>query len=310
VIARPGSSPAPTLRAAKSSEAATIQAIWEASHALDDPAGRPRGGWSVDVWATHACALALGEQLVGVAAVRADSPPADVVDGRIALDPAHRKPDLASLLVQGALDLARKIDGDVLRLFVPTRADWAQPAVAEGGFEPVRTVCHMLLAGDVAVPELDSPPGLAVRAMRDGEEPRVLEALNRNWADTWGFNPIGADMLAHDLEGQRAGMLLGVDSTDDSRILATCHAVFDPTDRNPDGRPRAWISNLTVDPDARSRGFGRALLLAGLNLLRQRGAGSITLGVDADDPAPVRLYESVGFKPVSSIQVWDKHLHG
>src|SRR5437764_9155774 len=100
-------------------------------------------------------------------------------------------------------------------------------------------------------------------------------------------------MLAGDLEGQREGMLLDVDTADDSRILATCHAVFDASDQNPDGDPHAWISNLTVDAEQRGRGLGRTMLQAGIAYLRGRGAGSITLGVDAGDPAPLTLYESV-----------------
>jgi ribosomal protein S18 acetylase RimI-like enzyme len=50
------------------------------------------------------------------------------------------------------------------------------------------------------------------------------------------------------------------------------------------------------------------MLLAGLRFLRSRGAGSITLGVDAGDPAPLRLYQSVGFKTFSSTHAWDKSL--
>jgi mycothiol synthase len=311
VIVGRGSSPAPTLRPGIPSEAATIQAVWEASHAEDDPAGRPRGGWSVDAWATSSCALLLGDEIVGVAAVRAE-PRAEIVESRIALEPAHRQPDLAKLLVDAAIDLARAAKARVLRIAVPDRADWAEPAVRGADFEPVRSVNHMLLAADVPLPELRVPAGVRIRAMQLEEEPHILKALNRNWADTWGFTPIRADMLAHDLEAQREGMLLGVDANDDRRILGTCHAVYDRADQNPDGHPRAWISNLTVDPDARGGGLGRAMLAAGLAFLRARGAASITLGVDADDPAPLRLYQSVGFQPISSIRIWDlgKGLYG
>jgi ribosomal protein S18 acetylase RimI-like enzyme len=84
--------------------------------------------------------------------------------------------------------------------------------------------------------------------------------------------------------------------------------VFDPTETNPDGQPRAWISNLTVDPEQRGRGLGRAMLLAGLASLRSRGAASITLGVDAGAATPLRLYQSVGFETVSTLQAWDKSL--
>ncbi len=114
------------------------------------------------------------------------------------------------------------------------------------------------------------------------------------------------EMLEEDLKGQREGMLLGVDASD--KIIATCHAVFDPSEQNPDGNPRAWISNLTVDPDLRQRGVARAMLSAGIAYLRNRGASSITLGVDADNPAPFRLYQSVGFAISSSSQAWDRTL--
>jgi ribosomal protein S18 acetylase RimI-like enzyme len=50
------------------------------------------------------------------------------------------------------------------------------------------------------------------------------------------------------------------------------------------------------------------MLAAGIADLRQRGAGSVTLGVDASDPAPFRLYRSVGFEVVTSQEAWDKKL--
>ena len=143
--------------------------------------------------------------------------------------------------------------------------------------------------------------------MRSGEETRVLDALNRSWSTTWGFVPIPLDMLERDLDGQREGMLLGF-LDGQPRIVGTCHAVYEPEEQNPDGLPRAWISNLTVDPDYRRRGIARAMLVAGISRLRQLGAGSITLGVDAGDPAPLQLYQSVGFTIVSSVEAWDRPL--
>ena len=134
----------------------------------------------------------------------------------------------------------------------------------------------------------------------------MLAALNRAWTGTWNFVEISYDMLEHDLRGQREGMLLGVDAAD--KIIATCHAVFDPSEQNPDGNPRAWISNLTVDPGFRGRGIARAMLAAGIAHLRSRGATSVTLGVDADNPAPFRLYQSVGFEITSRVEAWDAFL--
>ena len=50
------------------------------------------------------------------------------------------------------------------------------------------------------------------------------------------------------------------------------------------------------------------MLSAGIAFLRARGATSITLGVDANNPAPFRLYQSVGFEVATSQEAWDKAL--
>jgi mycothiol synthase len=306
LIYTPGKTGVARLRAAEPSETDAIQAVWEASYAHDDPASWSRGGWSVAAWATDTRVLELRRRIIGVVAVRAEPAPDGAMPARLALEPSAREPRNGPALVSGALALIREAGGERARLFVPTRAEWMQAAARSVGFEPVRTVAHMLLPASVPTPEANSIAGLHLRSIRPDEDLDVLAALNRNWAGTWNFVSIPFEMLEEDLVGQREGMLLGVDDGD--RIIATCHAVFDPRERNPDGNPRAWISNLTVDPGHRQRGIARTMLAAGLAHVRARGASSVTLGVDTNNPAPFRLYQSVGFEVVTSQEAWDKSL--
>jgi len=56
--------------------------------------------------------------------------------------------------------------------------------------------------------------------------------------------------------------------------------------------PSAWIGNLIVEPDFRSRGIGRALMEHGLDHLRERGATTIRL---EGDPQGIPLYRKLGF---------------
>jgi len=294
------------LRAAGPDEADAVQAVWESSNAEDDPASWSRGGWSVAGWATHTRVLEVDHRLVGVAAVRAEPAPDLAMPARVALEVSAREAPLAEKLVRSAVDLIRDAGGVRVRLFVPSRAEWTQTAARAEGFEPVRMIAHMLLPASAPTPRAAAVAGIHLRAIRPGEDRRVLSALNRNWAGTWNFVSIPFEMLEQDLDGQRDGMLLGVD--DDDRIIATCHAVYEPAGQNPDGNPRAWISNLTVDPGHRQRGIARFMLAAGIAHLRERGASSITLGVDANNPAPFRLYQSVGFEISTSTEAWDKDL--
>ncbi|MDQ6673639.1 MAG: GNAT family N-acetyltransferase [Chloroflexota bacterium] len=310
MIFAPGNAGVATLRAADASETDALQAVLEASTAQDDAAAWSGGGWSVAAWATHTRVLALDKRIVGVVAVRAEAAPDGGMPARVALEVAARQAPLATMLVEGAVDLVRQSGGVRARLFVPTGAAWVQTAAAADGFARARTIAHMLLPATAPAPAVPDNPEFRLRSMRAGEESHVLAALNRAWAGTWNFVPITLEMLQSDLHGQREGMLLAVERDAPDHIIATCHAVFAPGEQNPDGNPRAWISNVTVDPDFRGRGVSRSVLAAGIENLRARGATSITLGVDADNAAPFRLYQSAGFEVVSSQEAWDKVLNG
>src|SRR5207248_3674792 len=227
----PGKTGVARLRAADPAEADAMQAVWESSNAVDDPASWSRGGWSIGTWATDTRVLEMDSRVVGVVGVRAEPAPDGAMPARLALEVAERQPTQAGLLVAAAVDLIRAADGARVRLFVPSRANWMQAAAREVGFEPVRTIAHMQLPASTATPSAQLAAGLRVRSIRDGEDHAVLNVLNRNWAGTWNFVEITFAMLEEDLEDQRKGMLLAVDESD--RVVATCHAVYDPSEQNP-----------------------------------------------------------------------------
>ncbi len=61
----------------------------------------------------------------------------------------------------------------------------------------------------------------------------------------------------------------------------------------------AQILNLSVVPDARREGLGRALLQRFVDDARQLGAEQIFLEVRASNVAAISLYETEGFAPVA-----------
>jgi len=246
-------------------------------------------------------------QVIGLAAVHAGRGD-ELPEGRLALLPDRRTRRAARSLVDAALRIARGAGAERLRLVVPRVADWAAEAARRAGFEPVRETYVMLRpmsAGPLTSP---AEPAVRVRPLRAGEEPALLDALNRARTGTWGFGPIPPAALAGDLLDQRDGMLVAADAEDDARIVATVHAIFDPDARNLDGGAYAWISNLTTDSDWRGRGLGRLMLGQGIRSLQERGAESAMLGVDAGNTAAVGLYRSAGFGVVGMTDIWERPL--
>lgn len=55
------------------------------------------------------------------------------------------------------------------------------------------------------------------------------------------------------------------------------------------------LAELYVEPGARGRGIGRALMEAAMREARGRGADTMDIGVDEPDTAARRLYERLGF---------------
>lgn len=295
----------PRLRPAKMFDAVHVQEIWSASQEADDPGSRPRDGWwPILDWATTTHTLLADDETIGLAAVTVSSGDR-MAEGRLALLPARRTIGAARRLVQAALDLAGVSGAERLRLVVPGAARWASDAASGIGFEAIRATHVMLRPASAGPLPSVIVPAVRVRPLRPGEEPKLLDVLNRSWAGAWGFTPIPASALARDLRGQRDGMLLALDG-DDGQIVATVHAMFDPTAHNLDGGPYAWISNLTTDPDWRGRGLGRLMLSAGIQHLQERGAGSVMLGVDGGNDAAVGLYRSAGFRRMSTTELLER----
>jgi mycothiol synthase len=131
-----------------------------------------------------------------------------------------------------------------------------------------------------------------VRPFRVGQDEQAwLEVNNRafNWhAEQGGWD---AATLA-DREAQPwfdpEGFLL---HERDGRLAGFCWTKVHP-DNDP---PLGEIYVIAVDPAFQGLGLGRALAVAGLNWLADRGLGTAMLYVDGDNAPALHLYERLGF---------------
>jgi mycothiol synthase len=80
----------------------------------------------------------------------------------------------------------------------------------------------------------------------------------------------------------------------DGRMAGFCWTkVHEPTPIGDEELGEIYV--IAVDPDFHGRGFGRQLVLAGLEHLAGRGITTGMLYVDADNTPAVALYEQLGF---------------
>jgi len=170
------------------------------------------------------------------------------------------------------------------------------------GFSAERTLLQLerpLTDADAATtPELPGGLGIDVfRAATPGDAGDAAEWVRLN-ALVFATHPEQGAITEADLADRMnepwfdAGDLLLVRETrpgEPGRIVGYNWLKIEP------GATLGEIYVLGVHPDAAGAGLGRALMLAGLRRLRERGCTAVELYVEAESAAPVRLYRSLGF---------------
>lgn len=187
--------------------------------------------------------------------------------------------------------------------------DGGHPALmAEAGYEPVRHGFQMVRPTLDDQPDAPLPEGLEIREVRDEHLRQIWDASNEAFRDGWGYYPPTEsdyelflnDPLSRDRSLWRiawngdevAGQVRGYINEDENRLH---------------NRTRGWVENISVRRPWRHRGLARALMNATFKVLRERGMTEGALGVDAQNPTgALRVYESVGFRPVSQSTTYRK----
>ncbi len=133
-----------------------------------------------------------------------------------------------------------------------------------------------------------------VRQAREDDFERVTELL-----ELLGRAEVSADtrdecrrVFEAQLVGQESAPLVAEDET--GTVIACCSLHFRPRLNRP--VPDAWIPDLIVDPGARRRGAGRALLAEAERLARNRGCWQLTLESGHQRREAHQMYEAYGME--------------
>jgi mycothiol synthase len=198
------------------------------------------------------------------------------------------------LVAAELLDAAgRLVERGSLRLWAHGRNSVAAQAATQAGWQPVRTLLQLRRPlGDLNLPEPQLPDGVQLRAFRPGSDDQAWLAVN---ARAFASHPEQGRWTQADLADRLgapwfdpAGFLLAVRG---EQLLG-----YHWTKVHTEGpEPMGEVYVLGVDPAAQGLKLGKALLVAGLRHLRERGLGTVLLYVEADNSTARGLYEGIGF---------------
>ncbi len=191
----------------------------------------------------------------------------------------------------GALDASSRVD-DVARIALLTRLGFIQQEGYSLHFQRA-------LAAPLPAPQL--PAGFTLRHVTGEEEAETLAALHRA--------AFGTEFMT--LE-ERLAMMRTPDydptldlvvAAPDGRLAAYCMGLICYEENQHSGRNVGYTDPVATHPNFQRQGLARALLLAGLQKLQERGMDVAMLGTSSDNLPMQRAAQSVGFE-LESTTLW------
>jgi len=237
-----------------------------------------------------------GETAVGYAHVaRSDSFSPPHWEIGLVVRPDHRGTGLEAELLDAIVKHIADEGGGPAVLWLLGGDERGDEGVAAAGFSPQRDLLQMRVALPLGE-EPAWPVGTEIRAFVPGRDDDdwlevnnraftnhpeqggwVRETLRRRTAEPW-FDPAGF-LLAFDERG----------------LAGFCWTkIHPPGPDEPDALGEIFV--IGVDPSRHGAGLGRALTVAGLASLAERGARVGMLYVDGANEPALRLYRSLGFE--------------
>jgi mycothiol synthase len=231
--------------------------------------------------------LSADGEIAGYAYLDPPGPARADLSGELVIDPARRRQGLGLTLVRAVIAEA---DGHAVRIWAHGDLPAAAGLARSAGFERFRALWQMRRSLRQPIAEPAFPAGSTLRTFVPGRDEQEWLDLN---ARAFAKHPEQGAWTRDDLElREREGWFdpAGFFIAERHGAMAGFHWT---KIHAPSGIGEVYV--VGVDPGEQGTGLGRALTLAGLRYLRERGLPEAMLYVDEDNAPAIRMYSALGF---------------
>ena len=217
---------------------------------------------------------------------------------------AFRGRGLGRRLLRAAMEQVEALDVSVLHVQTSADADAACHLLESEGFEQVKDYWQMRWTPSTSsgrdLPELSLRPNFRLKPFALGEDEAMLTELqNAAFGQHWGFCPNTVEEIAARVR---------IANTDPGGIIFVMDgdrpAGYNWTLRNENRFGKVGFVSMTgVHPEYRGNGLGTAVVVTGMEYLRQQGVDAIELEVDSENTPARELYLKLGYRQVHH-SVW------
>lgn len=228
--------------------------------------------------------------MIGRAGVRPPNPDG-IAFGVVEVHPDYRKRGVGSTLYNMVEQQALALEVKSLIIEGNQRHTLLREFLQRRGFEFDRYSWEMLLPADHPVPAATLPPGISLRTFVPGQDEQLYHrTLNAAFADHFAHTDVPFAQILYIIKQPNFSADGVFFAFAGENVAGICVAL-----ERAGTAGEGWIEDLAVMPAYRRCGVGRALLLTGVNWLRQR-VSIVKLGVEGKNEKALPLYTSVGFQ--------------
>lgn len=177
------------------------------------------------------------------------------------------------------------------------------------GYQPVRNFYTMVRPDLENIPDLPLPAGYTIRSVEEEHLPIILAASIEAFRDHWGYSAATEPTLEEIKEDPDFDPSLWRVAWKDDQVAGMVLSYITRAENQEYQRLRGYTENICVRRPYRKQGLAHSLIAASLFALRERGMQEAALHVDTENlSGALRLYESLGFRPVSRHSTYRKPL--
>jgi len=201
---------------------------------------------------------------------------------------------------------AESADGDAVEVKIwqaPRRTNGTAHRLLEAaGYTRGHHYVQMEAEIAAGVPEAVWPAGVTLRTFEPGRDEAACHALqNLAWSQYKTYEPVTFERWTDLTREPDFDPALWFLAEDEGRLVGMCLCR--------EYEELAWVISLGVDPEARGRGLGEALLRHAFDRLRARGVTRVGLSLSSRTAQSAwRLYERVGMRDAGGWVAFEKVL--
>ena len=220
--------------------------------------------------------------------------------------PRHRRKGIATKLLSSSMQHVKTSGVKVAQISVLENNSAAKNLLTKLEFQYIRNFFEMRLDLSSTLLPAVKPNAITSRRLKQEEVSLLTKIQNRCFANSWGFNPNTTEEIAYRLNMQGRSPEDVILTFLEDALVGYCWTLKNAEENAKREHSKGLVHMLGVDPDYRNQEIGKAILLSGLEDLKDRGVDIVELTVDCENPAACALYESVGFEVYARTEWYEK----